>query len=161
MRRPSASAWRSVLAAVAVGLALAAPAVAEDEPVAWGYSLANELMSPFCPGRTLSQCPSPQAAELRQWVILQAAAGASRAEVEAILLERYGEGILQKPKAEGWGFFAYLIPVVFFLAGGPLVWWLLRRLVDARPDRPAPVAPVARVRDSELERLVDEELERA
>jgi cytochrome c-type biogenesis protein CcmH/NrfF len=148
------------LALVAAVFLSASASRADDDPVAWGYALAHDLMSPYCPGRTLAQCTSPQAGELRQWIVLQAAAGASREDVEAILVERFGDGILQKPKAEGWGASAYAIPVLFFIAGGGLVYWLLRRLVGPGPQAPVPVPVHAGAVDLELERLVDEELER-
>ena len=53
------------------------PQASEDHPD-WVYDVANELMSPFCPGRTLADCPSPDAASLRMWIAVQAAAGRSR-----------------------------------------------------------------------------------
>ena len=134
-------------------LLLGAAAVAEPE--GWAYDLSGELMSPFCPGRTLSECPSPQADSLRMWLIVQEAAGRSRAEVEAELYERYGDAILAAPRAEGFGIAAYLIPVVAFMAGGALLALFLRRQTRA----PAPVAAAGPV-DAELERLVDEELRR-
>ena len=155
LRRGAARAMVAALGAVAAA-AIAGAAAADDDPVAWGYSMAHELMSPFCPGRTLSQCPSPQAGELRQWIILQAAAGATREEVEAQLLARFGDEILQAPRAEGWGASAYAIPIVFFLAAGGLVALLLKRLVRSQGSAPAP-APNAPF-DSELEHLVDQEL---
>ncbi len=110
-------------------------------------------MSPFCPGRTLSECPSPQATSLRMWLIVQEAAGRGRAEVEAELYERYGDVILAAPRAEGFGITAYLIPVVAGLMGAGLLVLFLRRQTHA----PAPVAAAGPV-DAELERLVDEEL---
>ncbi len=72
---------------------LAAPVLAEGDPVGWAYELSGELMSPFCPGRTLAECPSPQADELRLWIITQEAAGATRAEVERTLYQRFGDSI--------------------------------------------------------------------
>ena len=76
-------------------------------------------MSPFCPGRTLASCPSPQAAELVQWIVMQEAAGATREEVIEILVERYGEEILGAPPAEGITLWAYVFPVLgFVLFGG-------------------------------------------
>jgi cytochrome c-type biogenesis protein CcmH/NrfF len=150
-----------VAAVTAAALVFGAAAAAQqDDPVAWGYAMAHDLMSPFCPGRTLSQCTSPQAAELRQWIILQAAAGASRAEVEQILLDRYGDSMLQAPKAAGWGAFAYAIPIVFFFAGGFVVYWLIRRLSSPDHSTPANVVTTGPALDPELERLVEEELQR-
>jgi cytochrome c-type biogenesis protein CcmH/NrfF len=141
-----------LLAALLVGVAAAAPAQEGD----WAYDVAREMMSPFCPGRTLADCPSPQADSLRLWLRMQEAAGRSRADVEAELLERYGDAILAAPRASGIGLTAYAIPVAAFLAGGLLVAVFLRRQIRGRGDEPAPMRP--RTSDPELERLVDEEL---
>jgi cytochrome c-type biogenesis protein CcmH len=139
------------------------PASAEKT---WGYDLAHELMSPFCPGRTLATCPSPQAAELVQWIVTQEAAGASRDEVVAVLVERYGEEILGAPPAEGITLWAYVFPVLGFLVGGVLAFVVLRRIVaGGRSDasgivQTTPGAGVAHSSggDDELARIVDAEL---
>ena len=148
--------------------ALVGPTLADaqqGEAAGWGYSLAHELMSPFCPGRTLAQCTSPQSEQLRQWILMQEAAGATQDEVRANLLERYGDSIRSAPKAEGWGLSAYVLPGVFFLGGGGLVLFFLRRLVRNSPQPAAPAQaaiPLAprgsALQEAELERLVDEEL---
>lgn len=130
-----------------------------DEAVAWAYSLPNEVMSPYCPGRTLAACPSPQATELRQWILLQAAAGATRAEVERILYQRFGDDIRQAPRAEGWGLTAWAVPIAGFVVGGLGVVLVLRRMVRPRAEVP-PASPVKDGPDSdpELEQVVDREL---
>jgi cytochrome c-type biogenesis protein CcmH/NrfF len=75
-------------------------------------------MSPYCPGRALSQCPSSAAEELRLWIIQQENSGASRDSVERALLARYGDILLQAPKPEGVGLIAYFVPGSIFLVGG-------------------------------------------
>jgi cytochrome c-type biogenesis protein CcmH/NrfF len=52
--------------------------------------LADQLMSPYCPGRTIASCPSDQARKLEQDIQEQAEAGRSKAEIEAVLVERFG-----------------------------------------------------------------------
>lgn len=52
--------------------------------------LANELMSPYCPGRTISSCPSKNARKLEDFILEQAEAGQSRDEIEATLVEEFG-----------------------------------------------------------------------
>jgi len=144
-----------VLAAFALAsLMAAAPRATASE--GWAYQMANDLMSPYCPGRSVADCPSPQAQTLRMWLIVQEAAGRPRAEVEAELVSRYGETILGAPRAKGFGLTAYVIPVAVVSAGAALLLWFLRR--QTRPAAtPKPVAPSAPL-DPELERLVDEKL---
>ena len=146
-----------------------AAASASDSDSTWAYDLAGELMSPFCPGRTLASCPSPQAAELIQWIATQEAAGVTREEVIAILVERHGEEILGAPPARGITLWAYVFPVLGFVAFGGIAVWVLRRIVAPRVSVPAaasaPMASAANVRPAaaipgadELARIVDAEL---
>jgi cytochrome c-type biogenesis protein CcmH/NrfF len=144
---------------------VAGVAGAQQGEQTWAYKLPYELMSPYCPGRTLAQCTSPQAGELRQWILMQEAAGATEAEVRANLLSRFGDAIRSTPKAEGWGLSAYVLPAVFFLGGGGLVVLLLKRMVSATRKPGAqplaaapPPSPGTPQEEAELARMVDEEL---
>lgn len=156
----------SIARAARAGLILSCVALApgaagaEDAP-GWSYDLSNHLMSPYCPGRSLPDCPSPQAAELRQWIVTQEHEGRTRAEVEEQLFARYGEVILQAPKASGFGLAAYVIPVLLSLAGAALLVVFLRRQTAGAVPRAAaaPGAPTPPL-DPELERALDEELRR-
>lgn len=181
-----------LVAALASGLALSTAAAEDAAPAAapstasasdsdstatststasWAYDLAGELMSPFCPGRTLASCPSPQAAELIQWIATQEAAGVTREEVIAILVERHGEEILGAPPARGITLWAYVFPVLGFVAFGGVAVLVLRRIVAPRANAPvaapaqaasicaANVRPAASSPASdELARIVDAEL---
>jgi cytochrome c-type biogenesis protein CcmH/NrfF len=136
--------------------ALGAPALAEE---AWSPDLWHDVMSPYCPGRTLADCPSPQAQELRAWIADQEAQGRSRAEVEEQIYRLYGDVILSAPRAEGWGLTAYLVPVGAFVLGGLVLVLFLRRQGAASESSPAAGGEAPAV-DAELERIVDEELRR-
>jgi cytochrome c-type biogenesis protein CcmH/NrfF len=156
--------WISAVLLVAA-LCTAGVSGAQQGEETWAYKLPYDLMSPYCPGRTLAQCTSPQAGELRQWILMQEAAGASEEEVRANLLSRFGDAIRSAPKAEGWGLSAYVLPAVFFVGGGGLVVFLLGRMVRSTQKPQAQqfvsTAPPPRGSDqdeAELERRVDEEL---
>jgi cytochrome c-type biogenesis protein CcmH/NrfF len=146
---------RILVTAAALALLLALPAAAADEPEGWAYEVANELMSPFCPGRTLADCPSGYAESLRLWIIVQEAAGRSRADVENELYERYGDIMRPAPRARGLGLAAYVVPSAIILLGAGVVAAFLR-YHSRKPD--APSATPAASRDPELERIIDEEL---
>lgn len=146
------------LALAALAWVLAAGPIAraadDEAPVrTWHQELWTGLMSPFCPGRVLIDCPSPQAAELRSWIADQETAGRSRADVEAQLYAQFGDVILQAPTAQGFGLAAYVVPVVAFACGGAVVWLFLRRQRRVAAG-PAPLAAA----DPEVERQIDEEL---
>ena len=154
------NACRALALTALVGALAAGPVAraAGDEPPArtWHQELWTGLMSPFCPGRVLIDCPSPQAAELRAWIAEQESAGRSRADVEAQLYAQFGDVILQAPRAQGFGLTAYVIPLVAFACGGAVVWLFLRRQRRPAAPAPAPLAPT----DPEIERRIDEELAR-
>jgi len=120
----------------------------------WSSQLEHQLMSPYCPGRSLTECPSPQATELRLWIQAQEKAGVPRQDVEARLFQQFGEQLRQAPRAEGWGLWAYLVPGGALLAGGVVVVGFLRRQGGAA-GAPAPAAAPS---DPELEREIDREL---
>ena len=130
------------------------PKSVASEPEGWAYTLSNDLMSPFCPGRTLAECPSPQADELRLWIILQEAAGRGQEDVEQELYARYGEVLRSAPEARGFGITAYALPIAVFVGGGFVVVWVLRRMT-AKPE--ASVEPAFASTDSDFERLIEEE----
>jgi len=121
----------------------------------WGYELADEIMSPFCPGRALAECPSPQAEDLRRWILDQEASGVSREAVEAELYAAWGDGLLQSPRASGVGLLAYAVPAAAVAVGGGVLLTLLRR---KREPAAAAAADPASPLDPDLERQLDEEL---
>jgi len=114
------------------------------------HSLAADLMSPYCPGRTLSDCPSPDAAAVRQEIRARLDAGQSEDEIRAALEARFGDALSGLPSAlVGW-----LGPIAILSCGALALALALRRLsrrADARVV--APAAP-------DLERDLDLELRR-
>ncbi len=140
----------------------AGSAMAESPAGGWAYELPHYLMSPFCPGRTIADCSSPQAESLRLWMIVQEAAGRTRDDVEEELLAKYGDIMRPAPRTDGFGIAAYLFPVAAFLAGGVFIAFYLRRQTQAaRSDASSTnTEPVASPLEPELERIIDEELAR-
>ncbi len=130
---------------------LSAGAVFAESEAKWAYELSDELMSPYCPGRALSECPSGNADAMRRWIIEQEEAGVSRAEVEEALYARFGDQLRQAPRAEGVGIVAYAVPAAAFLVGGIVLVTLLTRR-RASDDSALPPE------DPELARELDEEL---
>jgi len=134
-------------------LAASAAPGAQDDP-GWSYQLWNELMSPFCPGRTLADCPSEQAEKLREWIVAQEEQGRDREDVTGELFRSFGDVLRQAPAAEGVGLAAYVIPIAIFCAGGGLVALFLARRRGAALAGPPRVAVV----DPDLQRTLDEEI---
>jgi cytochrome c-type biogenesis protein CcmH len=141
--------------ALAVSLGGATAARAADES-GWGYALANELMSPWCPGFALPDCSSGYAADLRLWILEQERLGRSREEVKAEILKRYGEKMLQAPRAEGRGILAYAIPAAIILGGLAVLVRFLR--AQRAPASDVETAIAALALDPLLLTRVDREL---
>ena len=76
----------------------------------------DTVMSPYCPGRTLSACPSDDARILRDEIRAKLAAGVSADEVQAQLKTRFGN-ISGEPDGAGASKMAYVGIIVFFVLG--------------------------------------------
>lgn len=82
--------------------------------------LSHDLMSPYCPGRTIATCPSPQARKLENSILEQAKAGKSRVEIETELASRFPDirGYVGRPEIiYGTAVVALLAIIGLILAG--------------------------------------------
>lgn len=122
--------WFAVL--VVAALALGASAVVAqtvegkslDDPKteAMAFDIAQRTMSPFCPGRTLADCPSGNATEWRQDIRAMLQKGMSPAEIQKVLNQRAGENLSGAPESSlGWA-----LPVAL-CAGALIVLTLVLR----------------------------------
>ena len=148
-----------------VGLALVGPMPPQGEvaprfPVeveTEASRIFSSTMSPFCPGLLIANCPSPGAAELKEQIRVQLAAGVPPDSVRAQLRATYGSQVDAVPPAAGFGLLAWVMPAVALLGGGVVVaWWLRGRgTVPARSERPAvELEPEAQARlERELAKL--------
>jgi cytochrome c-type biogenesis protein CcmH/NrfF len=92
--------------------------------------LADELMSPFCPGRTLSDCPSPNASAVREEIRAWVGEGRSDAEIRERLRDRFGDSLAGEPQS-AWG---RVLPIAAIAGVGLLFAVGLRRVVARSPD---------------------------
>jgi cytochrome c-type biogenesis protein CcmH len=117
----------------------------------------NSTMSPFCPGMLIANCPSPGAANMKEEIRTQLAAGLSPDSVRALLFAAYGDQLRATPPARGFGLLAWLVPILGLLGGGAgVTWWLRRRGRQPLVIEPAPtaLAPESEERlDRELAKL--------
>ncbi|MEM6296601.1 MAG: cytochrome c-type biogenesis protein CcmH [Myxococcota bacterium] len=56
--------------------------------------LSTDLMSPFCPGRTIASCPSKSARKLEERILDEAKSGKTREQIEQSLVADYGSDII-------------------------------------------------------------------
>jgi cytochrome c-type biogenesis protein CcmH len=113
------------------------------------------VMSPYCPGRTISNCPSPQAEELRAAIKQQLAAGVTPDSIKSQLYAVFGDELRTVPRARGFGLLAWLVPGLAFLAG---VWSIVVWLGRTRPPHDSLPEPAATELDPKLQARLDAEL---
>ena len=139
-------------------LLVAPPCVAQAQAAAdrteqsrRAYALSGELMSPFCPGRTLSDCPSPNAAAWREDVRAWVESGVSDEEIVARLQARTSVDLSSVPASPlGWS-----LLVALLMAGTALGVFALRRMVAPAPA----MAPLDPALEAELRRELEPERE--
>lgn len=112
-----AAALGALVAVVTLGSAPDPNSVASPEAV------SGRVMSPFCPGLTLEECPSQQAAELRSQIATKVRAGATNSEIDDWIVANYGESALARPRT----FMAWLAPALAAGLGLLALLFLLRR----------------------------------
>ncbi|UCG85025.1 MAG: cytochrome c-type biogenesis protein CcmH [Gemmatimonadota bacterium] len=144
--------------AIAIVLLLVAGAAAQtpqEQVDRQASRLFDQVMSPYCPGRTLTNCPSPQAEVLRDGITERLRAGATPDEIWEDLYEVYGDQVRSIPRATGFNLLAWIIPGLFFALGALLlIRWLRPRWSGVEPATKAPAEPL----DPELDERLQSEL---
>jgi cytochrome c-type biogenesis protein CcmH/NrfF len=122
-------------------------------------AIARSVMSPFCPGRTVSACPvaGPWREDIRRWVT----EGVEPDEIRKRLHDRVPEHNLMgvPPNRLGW-----VLPVGAGLGMVGALVLILRRLIKSQPEKPSsgggePTAPAAPATTEDYEARLDDELE--
>ncbi|MFN2588524.1 MAG: cytochrome c-type biogenesis protein CcmH [Actinomycetota bacterium] len=148
------------LVLVLVALVGGTPAAAAASPEVVANAVAQEVMSPYCPGVTLHDCPSAAAQEMRAEIGVWAEGGMSKEQILDRLEADFGPSIRAVPPAEGSGLLAWLLPAVAVVAGATVATVLARRWARRPAAAPAPadaVPPEAAARlSAELDRLRSE-----
>lgn len=97
-------------------------------------AVERRVMSKWCPGVTLADCPSSQADALRRDIAARVAQGWTNRRIDAWLVADYGEGILGRPRSTA----AFLVPALAALVGSVAVASVLRRRRPPPPHEPGP-----------------------
>jgi cytochrome c-type biogenesis protein CcmH len=143
----------SVVLTALLALALAAPAAASEERPS-AAELESELVCPVCEA-TLDTSNAPVALAMKAFIRERIAAGDSKSEIKAQLVEQFGPAVLAVPPRKGFDWIAWLLPLAGLVAAAAVVGALAWRWSHLRAE-PAPAEPL----DPELEARVDAELER-
>lgn len=157
MTRPVAVIATVIVTVIVVVLALASPAFGAPQDIA--NDISENIMSPYCPGVTLHDCPSDSAVALRNRITGWAEEGFTRSQIMDRLVDEFGETIRAQPPRSGSGLVAWVLPVLAALLASGIAWKLLRRWAhEPEPvegyDPDVHVTPSDRRRlDAELDKL--------
>jgi cytochrome c-type biogenesis protein CcmH/NrfF len=117
--------------------------------------IAAEMPSPYCPGRSISSCPTEAARELEDDILDLAKEGKDREQIELVLVARFGEEKMGKAHEN-----EVLVGVIVgaVLALGVILYtarkWL--RPASVAVSTATPAATLAGATPSELDRLEEE-----
>lgn len=141
--------WPVAAIAALGGLALGMVLTSGPDPNAVPTSdeVAGRMMSPFCPGLTLDECPSDQATRLRAEVEEMIGRGDTNAEIDRWIVDNFGEVALARPD----GSLAWVAPPLMVLAGlATVLVFLKRRSGPGSGADPAPEPPDLSPQDESL-----------
>ena len=149
---------RRLLAALVVALAVVSPAAASEQNPTLP-ELERELICPTC-HESLAASSSPIADRMRAFIRARIAAGDTKSEIKAKLVDQFGESVLAAPPKSGFNLLAWLLPLAGIVVAATILGVLAYRWSRGRKT-PDPADPSANGRfhlDPELERRLDEEL---
>jgi cytochrome c-type biogenesis protein CcmH/NrfF len=108
-------------AVMAVVLALALVAGtrsgASTDPVDRAHALAQTIKCPTCRGQAVAQSDAPASAAIREEITRRIDAGQSDDEIRDYFAHQYGDDILLRPAASGFGGLVWVAPVVVLVGG--------------------------------------------
>jgi cytochrome c-type biogenesis protein CcmH len=94
-------------------LFLCSYAYAESGEYERSLNIQKNIMSPFCPGQILYNCPSEKATELKDEIEKALQEGKTEEAVIADIQERFPSATYAAPPAKGIGLYVWLVPGVF------------------------------------------------
>lgn len=84
----------------------------------------TEVFSPFCPGRSLKDCPSSKAEALKKEIYQKIESGKTKEEVLNDIFRVYGDKYRALPPTSGFSLLAWLLPIAFLILGSLLFYFI-------------------------------------
>jgi cytochrome c-type biogenesis protein CcmH len=153
---------RRALLLLAFSLAVPGTAAASEERPTQA-ELERELVCPVCKPATLDQSDAPVARRMKQVIGKRIAAGDTKSEIKAKLVDQFGPQVLAAPPRSGFNWLAWLLPLAGLGVGAAVVGaaaWRWSRSRELAVDVPPEARNGRRSLDPEVERRLDEELAR-
>ncbi len=133
----------------------AAPQTIVLQPSAEATALFHRVMSPYCPGLLLSDCPSPDAGVLRREIKERIAKGERADDIERELYRTFGNDLRTAPPTDGFGLSAWVIPWIVFAAATVLVVVAIVRTQRREPEGAASPASDGTISADLMDRIDD------
>jgi cytochrome c-type biogenesis protein CcmH len=112
-------------------------------------AISRDIRCPVCQGETIDDSNAPIARDLRLILRERLVAGDSDADVIDYIVERYGEGVLFNPRAEGAN-------LILWLSGPALLLAALAVALVAQRRRVAPDAALTADEEARLREILEE-----
>lgn len=129
---------RRIVAALLCIFVAIAPQIRADERKdaldKQAYDLYQQVFSPFCPGRSLNDCPSSKAHELKLEMRAQLESGVPPQTILEDVFAKFGEKYRAIPAYEGFGKLVWWVPLGFVLLGLVLAYGVVARRARRRSD---------------------------
>jgi len=117
-------------------------------------NLYQQVFSPFCPGRSLNDCPSSKAGELKDQMRAELEAGKAPEVILNEVIQKFGEQYRAVPRFAGVGMFVWLVPIGFVVVGLLIAAGLSIRRNRNQATRPDVSTPALSTEDEQ--RIRDE-----
>jgi cytochrome c-type biogenesis protein CcmH len=141
-----------------IALLLAGPAGASEErPTA--AELESELVCPVCQA-TLDTSNAPVALRMKAFIRRRIAAGDTKSEIKAELVDQFGPAVLAEPPTKGFELIAWVLPLAGLALGAAAVGVLAWRWSRTRGSDDEPPDESQEPLDPALERRGDDALAR-
>jgi cytochrome c-type biogenesis protein CcmH len=101
------------------------------------HDLVVELRCVMCQNQSLADSNAQIAVDLRREVLTLMREGRDDEAIRDYLVDRYGEFVLYRPRVSPTTWLLWFGPLVFVLAGGVVIWRVLRRTPGTAPTVPA------------------------
>jgi cytochrome c-type biogenesis protein CcmH len=116
--------------------------------------LSRELRCMVCQNQSIDDSEAPLARDLRLLVRERIAAGDSDAQVVDVLVARYGEFVLLKPRLEPHTLLLWLLPPLALAGGGFALWMHSRRRAKSAAAEDQSLFKLTAEEEARLERLI-------
>jgi len=112
---------------VAVGLLLATRTAVATDPIDRAHAVAETIKCPTCRGQSVAQSDAPASAAIRTEITRRIDAGESNDAIRNYFAAQYGEDILLRPAASGFGGLVWVVPVAVVAAAALALAFAFRR----------------------------------